>query len=83
VNGLDRWITGGRRSTELLAVQCPECEEWTQVTATTEYGATDWDPEECGSCGLPLPEDARTEDAEPEPPEPDDYDDTGRFHPWV
>ena len=51
MNALDRWITGGRHSTAAGIVKCSGCGEWTQVVAETEYGATDWDPEECPDCG--------------------------------
>ena len=27
MNGLDRWITGGRPRSELILVKCPDCEE--------------------------------------------------------
>lgn len=51
MRGLDAWITGGRYSSELLDVTCPACGEVTAVTCETEYGASMWSPEECGSCG--------------------------------
>ena len=70
--GYDAWATGGRYSRELLVALCPECEEWSPVTAESEYGATTWTPEECPRCGAEWPEDARTELDEPPEPDRDD-----------
>ncbi len=61
----DRWATGGRYSREVIAVTCPACGEVTEVLAETEYGATDWSKEECGSCETPFPDDVMWETAEP------------------
>lgn len=83
MRGLDAYITGGRFSTALIWVTCPDCEEKTLVKTETEYGATDWDPAECETegCGRDFTGDEVQEDAEPEPPdydphwdEPDDRD---------
>lgn len=64
----DRWATGGRYSKRTIGVLCPECEEWTTVTAEDEYGTTTWTPDECSSCRAPFPDNARVEE---EPDEPD------------
>jgi DNA-directed RNA polymerase subunit RPC12/RpoP len=80
---IDRYITSSRYREERLRVECPECEEWTLVKQTTEYGTSEWDPERCSTCGTKFTGDERAEDDEPEPPEPDDYDEYGRFEPWV
>lgn len=50
-DALDRYITGGRYSSERLLVACPGCGETTPVDAESEYGATTWSPEECPKCG--------------------------------
>jgi len=73
MRGLDAWITGGRYSEEILDVTCPECEEVTVITATTDYGATEWSKTECDSCHAEFPDDV--EYGEAEPPEPDPYED--------
>jgi len=71
-DALDRWITGGRYHEETLVVTCPDCEETTTVKATTDYGATEWDPAECGSCKREFDGDEQWHEAEPPEPEPDD-----------
>lgn len=58
LNALDRWITGGRYSKALIRAYCEECEEWSPVTAESEYGATYWTPEECPTCGSEWSQDA-------------------------
>lgn len=69
MRGLDAWITSGRYSKEMLRVKCSECDEYTSVTAETEYGATDWDRDACFHCGAAFEGDEDTE--LDEPPEPD------------
>lgn len=82
--GYDAWATGGRYRRELIAVRCDECDEWTPVTADTEYGATEWTPDECCRCGAPFTGDEDWHDDEPPDPEPDDRgEEYGRFHPWA
>jgi ribosomal protein L31 len=70
-DALDRYITGGRFHEEALVVTCSRCGETTNVHATTDYGATDWDPGECGACHASFTGEEQT--YEEEPPEPD-YD---------
>lgn len=82
-DALDRHITDGRYSVEELRVLCADCDEWTPVTATTDYGATEWSRDTCSHCGVEFPEDTVTEINEPEPPDRDDWDDRGRFEPWA
>lgn len=53
-NALDRWITGGRYSRELIVVECSKCHGDTPVSAETEYGSTYWTPEECRYCDTPF-----------------------------
>jgi hypothetical protein len=79
-DALDRYITGGRYRKEHGDVQCGECEEWTPVTAETDYGATEWSPAECKHCGHEFTGEERWED--PEPPERDHHEESGRFEPW-
>ena len=68
--GYDAWATGGRYSKDLIRAHCDECEEWTPVTAESEYGAETWTPDECKYCGAPFGADAVTEpDEPPEPPD--------------
>ena len=63
--GYDNWATGGRYHSAPIIVWCAECEEWTRVTAETDYGATDWDKDACDHCKAPFPDDAKWEDDEP------------------
>lgn len=72
MDGLDRYITSGRYSKELIRVHCAACGEWTSVVAETEYGATDWTPDECSACQREFPSGAKWEDDEPPEQEPDD-----------
>jgi hypothetical protein len=84
MRGLDAWITGGRYSRTDALVTCPECDEQTPVVMETEYGATEWSRDACGSCGREFTGDERWEDDEPPEPEPpDDWDECPRFYPWV
>lgn len=82
-NALDRWITDGRFREEALVVLCPDCEETTNVSATTEYGATEWDPAECGSCKREFTGDEQWHEDEPPEPDYDDREDYGRLEPWA
>lgn len=73
-DALDRWITGGRFREEQILVTCGACGEPTPVTASTDYGATDWDPGQCGSCGRGFDGDESFQDDEPPEPDGDDRD---------
>lgn len=78
-DALDRWITGGRYTSEYIYVTCRGCEENTLVHSETEYGATDWSVDSCEVCGKPFNGDEETFYAEyeeeydsSEPPDPPD-----------
>jgi ribosomal protein S27E len=75
MRGLDAWITGGRYSRELLDVTCPGCKTTTVVVSETDYGATDWSPEKCQSCGEELPADAASSPAQPPERDGDEEED--------
>lgn len=68
-DALDRHITGGRYRKQPIRVECGECGEWTSVLAETEYGTTEWTPDECSSCHAEFTSESKWEDDEP--PEPD------------
>lgn len=77
MRGLDAWITGGRYSKSVGQVTCP-CGEVTTVVTETEYGATEWDVNEC-KCGREFTGDEPWADAEPPEPDYPDYDDDERW----
>jgi len=64
-NALDRYITDGRYSKSVGEVTCNACGETTTVTAETEYGATTWEPEECGRCGNEFTDEEMVEAEDP------------------
>lgn len=70
----DRWITSGRYSKDYIVVTCNYCGENTPVTATTEYGASDWEPDECKHCNEDFEGNESTFLDEPDY-EPDDFGD--------
>ena len=80
-DALDRFITNGRFQVEAFVVTCPDCEEQTRVTATSEYGGTEWEPAECSSCKRAFTGDEEWGIDEPPEPEPD-WDEYGRLEPW-
>lgn len=69
----DRWITSGRYSEHLVVVTCKYCGEATNVKVTTEYGASEWNPEECKHCKEWFDGDESWFLDEPDP-EPDEYE---------
>lgn len=48
---LDDYITSGRYRADVFNVVCSVCDLETTVTAETEFGATEWVPDECANCG--------------------------------
>jgi hypothetical protein len=71
----DRWITSGRYSQEYIIVTCNYCGEDTAVIATTDYGATEWEPGECKHCKEEFEGNESTAlDEPPDPEPPDDFE---------
>lgn len=68
-NALDRHITGGRYSLSHISVICRDCGKKTDVVAETEYGATEWNPQECEHCKTEFTGQEQWEDNTPEPNE--------------
>lgn len=81
-DALDRWITGGRYSKAIGLVECPECEETTQVFTETEYGATTWEPEVCSTTGCNHEFTGQEPWHDAEPPEPDHHEPEDYDGPW-
>ncbi len=59
---LDAWLTDPRMSGQALYAfcvnkSCPERNGPVSIWATTEYGATRWQPDDCPVCGKSLEED--------------------------
>lgn len=61
-NALDRHITSGRYSTEMVDFTCDSCGHNFAGTVETEYGTSTFQPEECPAC---LSVDLSFEDAGP------------------
>lgn len=65
-DSLDAWITSPRHNVAYIDaycvnLRCPALNEAVRVTASTEYGATTWEPDGCPDCGAPLEEERREE----------------------